>query len=145
MFRGKGKAGYCICISIVDGEFGVDDIAFYHTWSRVTTNHTLLPFLSFPDPALLLPLRARFLLSRSRFWKCSGPTALDPGIDPLKPSCVYFHHPLMTRTTPPSAAATDTHHRSLLRIFRPRFQRERVHSIIQRFCGCMCINGSGRR
>jgi hypothetical protein len=57
---------------------------------------TTLPFL--PDPALLLPIRAWFLLSRSRFWKRADSVALDPGMDPLKPSCVYFHHPLMTRS-----------------------------------------------
>jgi hypothetical protein len=57
---------------------------------------TTLPFL--PDPALLLPIRAWFPLSRSRFWKRADSVALDPGMDPLKPSCVYFHHPLMTRS-----------------------------------------------
>lgn len=119
-----GKGGYCI--SIVDREFWAYDIAFYHTWSRVTTNHTLPPFSLLPDPALLLPIRAWFPLSRSCFWKRPDSVTLDPGMDPLKPS----------------TAATDVHHRARLRIFRPRFQRERVHRIIQRFCECMCINGS---
>lgn len=98
MFRGKGKAGYCI--SVVDREFGVDDIAFlpYMVTGNYQLHLTTLPFL--PDPALLLPIRAWLLLSRSRFWKRVDSAALDPGIDPLKLSCVYFHHLLMTRTTP---------------------------------------------
>ncbi|KAF8494197.1 hypothetical protein F5888DRAFT_1891100 [Russula emetica] len=44
---------------------------------------TTLPCL--PDPALL-PIRAWFPLSRSCFWKRADSVALDPGMDPPKPS-----------------------------------------------------------
>jgi hypothetical protein len=91
---------------------------------------TTLPFL--PDPALLLPIRAWFPLSRTCFWKRADPVALDPGIGLSKTFVCVLSSPTYDSEYTPQDAATDIHHRAHLQIFRPRFQRERIHSI-QRF------------